>query len=117
MFKVIITGGENFEDYDTFERKCINCLKNKAKEGNGIIIYTTGDSFNNKFAKKFGINVREFSANFTKDGNNALFERNKQMLSDADAAIVFNDDLNDTKFLIDQIKQHNIPIRIIKRKS
>jgi hypothetical protein len=115
MFKVIITGGENFGDYNTFERKCINCLKNKAREGNGIIIYTTGDAYNNKFAKKFGINVREFNANFTKDGNNALFERNKQMLSDADAAIIFNDDLNDTKFLIDQIKHQGIPMRVIDK--
>ena len=115
MFKVIIVGGKNFGDYNAFEKKCISCLRNKAKEGHGIMIYTTGDEFNDRFAHRFGIDLRLFNANFTKHGSNALAERNKLMLFDANAAIIFDDDLTDTKFLIDQVKNKGIPLRIIKK--
>ena len=115
MFKVIITGGENFGDYSTFERKCINCLRNKAREGHGILICSTGDKYNDRFAKRFGINVREFSADFKKHGNNAILDRNRRMIAEADAAIVFDDGLSDTKFMIDQITSAKLPYRVIRK--
>jgi hypothetical protein len=53
MFKVIIVGGEDTNDYKFFAKKCIFYLKNKAKEG--ITILSTGDSYVNAFAKACNI--------------------------------------------------------------
>lgn len=115
MFKVIIIGGEGFEDYALFEHKCIKCLSKKASEGCGIMIYTTGDSFVEKFSGRFGINLRYFKADWKKHEKDALKERNAEMISLSDAAIIFEDGLKDTKMFADQIIAANIPYRIITK--
>lgn len=115
MFKVVIIGGEDFEDYKLYEEKCIKCLSKKGAEGCGIMIYTTGDKFNDIFARRFQIDLRYFSCDWKKNGNDAIKIRNEEMLSTADAAIIFDNNSKDIKFFLEMTKAKNIPSRHITK--
>ena len=117
MFKVAIMGGEGMGDYAYYEKKCIDMLRAKGKEGCGIMIYTSGDEFNDRFALKFRIDLRFFYVKWKEHGSDALKERNKEMLSDADAVIVFEDGLKDTKMFSEMAKEKGIPFRYFKKKE
>lgn len=113
MFKVLIVGGKSAHSYEYFEKKCIQCLRNKTKEG--IIIYSTGDKYNEIFSKRFNIDVKLFKADFNTYKNNALKVRNSKIFSDCDALIVFDDGLNDTKVLLSIAENKKLPYRLIKK--
>ena len=115
MFKVVIIGGESTKDYDFFEKKCIQCLKNKAKTDT-VMIYTIGDSYVERFSKRFGIDVRFFVSKF-KRKTSALNRRKEEMLSDANALIAFNDKLKSTTTIIEKANEKKIPSRIIEYSS
>ena len=88
MFKVIIIGGEDTNDYKFFAKKCIFYLKNKTKEG--ITILSTGDTYVNAFAKACNIDVKTYNTEWGVYGNNALKMRAKKMVEECDAIILFN---------------------------
>lgn len=88
MFKVIIVGGEDTNDYKFFAKKCIFYLKNKAKEG--ITILSTGDSYVNAFAKACNIDIKTYDAEWGIYGNNALKMRTRKMIEECDAVIIFD---------------------------
>lgn len=113
MFKVAIIGGEDFEDYKLYEEKCIKCLSKKGAEGCGIMIYTTGDKFNDIFSRRFQIDLRYFNCDWKKNGNDAIKIRNEEMLSTADAAIIFDNGSKDVKCFLEMTKDKNIPYRHI----
>ena len=113
MFKVIIVGGQETENYDFFKAKCIACLKNRTQEG--IMIYSTGDTFVDVFAKRYGINVRIFDTDWKTHGKQALKERNEMMLSDCDAVIVFRGDLKDNAYILKMASEKQIPFRNIRQ--
>ena len=115
MFKVAIVGGEGFGDYEIFEQDCIKCLRKKGKEGCGIMIYTTGDKFNDRFAMKFGVDLRYFNTEWQRFGQDALKERNMKMLENLDAVIAFEDGLKDTEIFLDQAKDKKIPYRFFSK--
>ena len=115
MFKVIIIGGDGFDNYPLFEERCIACLKKKAKEGCGIMIYTTGEECNDKFAARFSIDIRYYLTDWKKHGNNALKIRNEEMLKDADAIICFEDDTKDTKIFLKQAVEYGKKCRYIDK--
>lgn len=112
MFRVAIVGGEGFGDYPTFERKCINIVKDKAKT-EGLLILSTGDEFVERFAQKFGVNVQLFYCDWKTNKKNALKVRNERMLSNCDAIIMFNDRLKDTMMIYNMAVEMNLPNRKI----
>ena len=113
MFKVIIIGGESTRDYEHFKKKCIECLRNKAKEG-GIMIYTTGDKFVEAFTERYGINMRFFPCDFKKYGKDALKFRAMEMLEDADAVICFNDGQKSSQIIAKMAAEKGLPLRNIR---
>lgn len=117
MFKVVIAGGEGYEDYPAFEKKCISCLRNKAKEGCGIMIYTTGDKFVELFCNRFHIDIRLYETDWKKNGSDALAVRNEEMLSTANAAIIFDDGTKDMSIMIEQAKNKGVALRVIKKST
>lgn len=116
MFKVAIVGGENMGNYPFFERKCVNCLKNKAKT-EGVTIYTTGDAFVTHFAEKCGLATRTFYTDWKRFGHDALKARNDEMLSDCDAIIVFDDGIKDTRMILKMATDKGLPSRLILSES
>lgn len=115
MFKVAIVGGETMGDYPFFEKKCVACLKNKAKT-EGITIYTTGDAFVSYFAEKFGISTRTFYTDWRTYGKDALKYRNEELLADCNAIITFDDGIKDTKMIAKMASEKNLPSRFISRR-
>lgn len=113
MFNVAIIGGEEFGNYQTFQEKCINCLRNKAKSGEHIVIYTTGDEFVNSFARRFKIDVRTFYTDWKKYAKNAIKMRNEALFKDCNALIIFDDGTIDKKTIINLAKDKDIAIRQI----
>lgn len=113
MFKVAIIGGELTKDYEKFKEKCINCLRNKAKEG-AIMIYSTGDSYVKKFSSKYGIPTKIFYCDFKTYKNNALKVRAENMLFDCDAVIAFRNDLKDVQMITKLAADKGLQVRKIK---
>ena len=113
MFKVVIIGGESTNDYARFKKKCIECLRNKAKEGR-IIIYTTGDKFVDAFSERYGIDTRFFPCDFKRFGRDALRYRAEDILKDADAVISFNDGQKDTQMIAKMAVEKGLPLRNIR---
>lgn len=114
MFNVAIIGGQDTNDYNMFVRKCIILLQNKAKEG-GITILTFGDDFVDHFAKKYGINTKLYNADWGTFGKQALCERNKEILNDCDAVIIFDNEKKDIQVLKEMVKKQEKPLRVIMK--
>lgn len=117
MFNVIIIGGEKTNNFSLFKDKCIFYLKDKAKSGEGITIFSTGDKFIDVFAKKYNIDIQYFLPNWKEDGKMALSIRNNKMLNKANALIAFDDGSKDMKILISECRDKKIPLRIIKKEN
>jgi len=116
MFNVIIIGGEYTSDYDFFMERCIKLLRDKAKSGEGITIYTTGDEFVEKFASQFHIDMKKFNTNWELHGKDALKVRNGEILKDANALIYFNTGKKDNECLYNYALKQGINCRQIKIK-
>ena len=113
MFKVGIIGGENCESYVFFQTKCINILRNKAKQGEHIIIYTNGDNYVKKFSETFGIETFTTSCDWKRDGKDALKVFNENFLNSIDALILFDDGKANTNYLYNLATKKNLMIRKI----
>lgn len=113
MFKVIIAGGRDFNNYQKLKDFCSKILKDKTD-----IEIVSGkakgaDSLGEKFAKKNNYPIAEFPADWNKFGKKAGFIRNKDMAEYADALIAFwNKESSGTKHIINIAKQNNLKIRI-----
>jgi predicted transposase YbfD/YdcC len=114
MFNVAIVGGENTKNYPKFEYKCAKILQKKASEGEKIVILSTGDKFNDDFAKKFHINTRLFITDWKKYGKDALKMRNEDLLKDCNAVIAFRNDLKDIQMITKMAVDKQLPLRIIQ---
>lgn len=111
MFKVAIIGGELTGDYPKFKEKCIYYLSRKAKEGNGIMIYTTGDKYVTEFARRYGITTKTFYCDFQTYKRQALKVRAENLLQDCDAIIAFRNDLKDIQMITNLATEKGIQIK------
>ena len=131
MFKVIITGDKNYEDYGALTEFCDKMLVNK---GN-IEIVSGGDigvdSLGETYAIKKGLGLKTFptpwekiegkpkialdiNSNGNKIWKGALIFRNKQMVDYADALIVVGvKESPDTQNIIWEAGLNNLPIRTL----
>jgi len=132
MFKIIIAGGRDFNNYGLLVKKCKNLLKNYDYDYVQIFcgMAKGADLLGKKFAENNNIDVREFPAKW-KDvkgkpkneiGRNSYgeywklagYERNKLMGDKADALIAFWNGSSGTKQMIDYAKEIGLKIRVIK---
>lgn len=114
MFRVIIIGGEDTENYNLFRDKVINLLRNKAKNREHIVINTIGDEFVDEFTTHYGIDKHFFITDWKSYGNNALKERNETILNNSDALIFFQNTKKDLVTLYNMAVKKGIVTRIIK---
>lgn len=99
MFNIAIIGGENTNNYKYFQEKCINLLRNKGKSGEGIRILSIGDEFVDFFANRFGIETKIYYCNWTDLGREALKDRNRRIINEADAVLYFDTGKKDLNYL------------------
>ena len=116
MFKVIIAGTRNFNDYNLLKKKLDKILSNITDD----IVIVSGkargaDTLGEKYAKEKGYQIAEFPADWEKFGRSAGYKRNVQMAEYADACVCFWDGRSPgTKHMIDIANQHKLQIRVVK---
>lgn len=91
MFRVIIAGSRNFNDYEFLEKSMDFLLKNKSD-----VVVLCGeaagaDSLGKRYAAARGFSVLSFPADWRRFGRSAGVRRNRQMAGAADACVVFWD--------------------------
>ena len=116
MFKVIIAGGRDFNDYELLKKKCDYYLSFIEDDITIISGAARGADFlGEKYAKEKGYEIDSHPANWDKYGKSAGYRRNKEMVDIASAAICFWDGKSKgTKHTIDLCKEKNIPIKIVR---
>lgn len=113
MFKVAIIGGEECRNYEFFQMKCITMLRNKAKQGERIVIYSNGDSFVKKFSERFGIETVTVFCDWKRDGKDAIKVYCNTILSSVDALILFNNGKGNAEYFYTNAKRKNLQIRVV----
>lgn len=116
MFRVIIAGGRDFEDYTLLEQTMDRLLKNVRKDIAVVCGTARGaDTLGERYAKERGFEVRYFPAEWDKYGRSAGYRRNEQMAQNADALVAFWDGQSrGTKHMIDIANRYNLKVRVIK---
>ena len=114
MFRVIIAGGRDFNNYPGLVDVMDRLLANVTDE----IIVVCGmaqgaDRLGERYAKERGYTVRYFPADWDNNGRGAGFIRNEQMAQNADALVAFWDGKSrGTKHMIETAQKHKLDIRV-----
>lgn len=114
MFRVIIAGGRDFNNYYGLSQAMDRLLANVSDE----IIIMCGkargaDTLGEQYAKERGYKVRYFPADWDTYGKQAGFIRNEEMAKNADALVAFWDGKSrGTKSMIDLGYQYKLKVRV-----
>ncbi len=115
MFKVIVAGGRDFNNYSLLKETLDKLLINKTNVEIVTGLARGADSLGLKYALETNREVKKFPANWEQFGTMAGYQRNFQMAEYADAAICFwNNKSRGTKHMIRIAKENNLEVRIIK---
>ena len=116
LFKVIVAGGREFNDYILLEEKLDKILSKRLPDVEIVSGTARGaDALGESYAHKNKLPIKQFPADWNKYGKAAGPIRNKQMAEYADACIVFWDGKSrGTKSMINLATEQGIPIRVIK---
>ena len=92
MFRVIIAGGRNFQDYDMLAAY-MDFLLSKTTEDVEIVcgMARGADRLGEKYAMERGLQIHRMPANWNKYGKTAGYKRNIEMADEADALAAFWD--------------------------
>ena len=114
MFKLIVAGGRDFDDYQLLKNKLDKLLQNKTEVEIVCGKAKGADTLGERYAKEKGYLVKEFPAQWDKFGKRAGYLRNEEMAKYADACVAFWDEKSrGTKHMIDLAKKHKLKIRVI----
>ena len=134
MLKVIIAGSRNFNDYDFLEDKCIEVLKpyidkwylsGYLSEDRDNLEIVSGaargaDILGEKFARKRGLKIKRFPAQWGKYKKSAGFIRNREMAkyassnNDHGVLIAFWDgESRGTNHMIETAKRYGLEVFVI----
>ena len=114
MFRVIITGGRDFNNYPGLVKVMHKLLSNINDE----IIVVCGkargaDSLGEKYAKERGYTIRYFPADWDMNGRSAGYIRNEEMAQNADALVAFWDGKSrGTQHMIQTAQKHKLSVRV-----
>lgn len=114
IFKVIIAGGRNFDDYGFLKENMDWTLQNIEDD----IVIVSGaargaDSLGEKYAREKGYDIISKPADWDKFGRSAGYIRNKEMAEIADGCVCFWDQKSKgTKHMIDLAKKYNLKLKV-----
>lgn len=116
MFRVIIAGGRDFDNYELLKQRMDFLLSETAEPIQVVCGQARGaDQLGQLYAKERGYEIRYFPANWEYYGKRAGMLRNEQMAQNADALVAFWDgESRGTKNMIENAKKYKLKIRIIK---
>lgn len=114
MFRIIIAGGRDFQDYATMQQTMDHLLVNVREE----IVIISGkargaDTLGERYAHERGYTVREFPADWKLHGKAAGYIRNEEMARNADALVAFWDGKSrGTKNMLEIAKRFQLKVRV-----
>lgn len=116
MFRVIIAGGRDFNDYDMLVKTMDMVLQNITDEIQVVCGMASGaDTLGERYAKERGYKIAYFPADWKKYGRAAGFNRNQEMAKNADALVAFWDGKSKgTKHMVDIACRYNLKVRVKK---
>ena len=119
MFKVIVAGSREFNEFEVLRDKLDHLLKGKVAEGEGIEIVSGGcrgvDMMGEKYARLRGYKVKRFNANWKKYGKSAGYLRNSEMGKYGDALVTFWDGKSKgTKMMIEIGEKEGMKVRVVR---
>ena len=125
MFRVIICGSREFDDYDLLKEKCDLILSRKAADPTEKIVIVSGcargaDRLGEKYAEEKGYEVLRYPADWDRYGKSAGYRRNKQMAEVANACIAFFSSVAEnkgTKNMVSLARNINLLVREVKEED
>ena len=116
MFRVIIAGGREFNNYQYLKDSMDYFLQNIDDDISVVCGMARGaDTLGEKYAKENGYEVHYFPADWDKYGKAAGYIRNEEMAENADALVAFwNGSSRGTKHMIDIANKHKLMVRVKK---
>lgn len=118
VYRVIIAGSNNFEDYSLFEDKCNHFLAEKFKTHNIVILSGTSNietKFIYKYSYEHNIITVKFNAEYERYGKDAENLSNERMINYADAVIAFLDGNSELiAHLIYMAKLKELPTAVVR---
>jgi len=114
MYKVIIAGGREFDNYETLSSVCDEFLKDK-KDVQIISGTARGaDSLGEKYAIERRYSLVKVPAKWDKYGKSAGYKRNEEMAQMADCLIAFWDGKSKgTGHMIKLSKKYNLKTKVV----
>ena len=92
MFRVIIAGGRDFNNYEGLAQVMDRLLANVTDEIQIVCGMARGaDRLGERYAKERGYSIRYFEADWDEHGRAAGYIRNEEMAKNADALVAFWD--------------------------
>ena len=116
MFKVIIAGGREFNNYHLLKHKCDIYLK----DVEGPIQIVNGqargaDALGGRYAEEEDHYMEAFEADWDKFGKSAGYRRNEEMAKYADALIAFWDGKSKgTSHMIELAEKYDLVVRVVR---
>lgn len=125
MFRVIICGSREFDDYEFLREKCDKILSRKAADPNEEIVVVSGcargaDTLGERYAAERGYQVLRYPAQWDKYGKSAGYRRNKEMAEVSNACIAFLSSTAEnrgTKNMISVASKMNLLVREVKEED
>lgn len=118
IFKVIIAGSRNFNDYDLLKSVCDELLSLKIHSHEIVIISGTAygaDKLGEQYADEYGFKVEKYPADWGTYGKSAGYRRNEEMAKIADALIAFWDgESKGTMHMINLAERYNLQVHVEK---
>ena len=115
MYRVIIAGGRDFQDYSLLQRSMDAFLMNIDDD----VLIVSGrakgaDRLGERYANERGYTVQPYPADWQKHGKAAGFIRNEEMAQNADALVAFwNGESRGTAHMIKLARQYSLDVRVI----
>lgn len=117
MFKVIVAGGREFNNYALLRTRLDQALRNRK---NDEILIVSGkargaDALGERYAKERGYAVSEHPADWDNYGKSAGYIRNKEMAEEADALMAFWDGKSrGTMHMINLAKEKGLKTLVVR---
>lgn len=125
MFRVIICGSREFDDYEFLRDKCDKILSRKAADPTEEIVIVSGcakgaDALGERYASERGYQVLRYPAQWDKYGKSAGPRRNREMAEVSNACIAFLSSTSEnrgTKNMISTALKMNLLVREVKEED
>lgn len=114
MFRVIIAGGRDFNNYEGLAQVMDRLLVNVTDEIQIVCGMARGaDRLGERYAKERGYSIRYFEADWDEHGRAAGYIRNEEMAKNADALVAFWDGQSKgTRHMIETAQRYKLDVRV-----